>query len=123
MLVREPCQTDLERGGDIRLGAQVEYDQAEGARPRELIRSAGCGPAIRNPNDHQGVEIDPSLSRVWRIEEVVVTRNPGHRLVLMLRLQHQPEGQRERGGRSNARDLHQPPGNLLKAPSWSLFVG
>ena len=31
MLVCKPRQTDLKRGGEIRLGAQVEYNQAEGA--------------------------------------------------------------------------------------------
>lgn len=125
MLVRESSQTDLERGGDIRLGAQVEYDQAEGARSYELVGGASHCPGaclscrrrqIRDPDNHQGVEIDPSLSRVGRIEEAVITRDPGYRFILLLCLQYQPEDQRERGRRPHARDLYQPPSNLLKAP-------
>jgi hypothetical protein len=122
MLVRQPCQTGLERDGEIRLGAYVEYNQAEGARPDELIRSAGHRSAVRNPDDRQGIKIDSSLSRVGRIEETVVTRDPGYRLVLPLRLQHQPESQCKGGRRPRARHLHQPPGNLLEAPSCLCFA-
>ncbi|MBZ0159637.1 MAG: hypothetical protein K8G79_05830, partial [bacterium] len=79
-------------------------------------------PAIRNPDNRQGIEIDPIFRCIGRVEETVVACDPGHRLVLLLRLQHQPEGQRKRGHRPHARDLYQPPGNLLKAPPYICFA-